>query len=177
MHKSWDAFRKRLAEYLKPHGAVSEFSRKTGISRGTLDNWLDDEKPTAPTLEFLDKVAEGMGVDPRTLISPTVKRGAFGAGMYLLWKMGARPHQPAPIRIKWDAPSEVLSRLEAIEKRLPEQPQDSVLRDILNIWPKLDDLGREALKVAAEDALRELSRRQQELNESSNPKGTRGKSG
>lgn len=70
MHKGWDAFRKRLSDALAPHGAVSEFSRKSGISRATLDKWLDDKNPTAPSLEFLDKAAAGLGVEPWELLKP-----------------------------------------------------------------------------------------------------------
>lgn len=57
----------RLREHLEPHGAVSEFSRKTGIPRRNLDNWLSG---TAIPVEAIDTIAAGMGVEPWELLKP-----------------------------------------------------------------------------------------------------------
>lgn len=61
-------FAKRLNEQLAPHGAVSEFCRKTGFARATVDRWLAAER--APELEQLEFVAQALGKEPWQLIAP-----------------------------------------------------------------------------------------------------------
>jgi transcriptional regulator with XRE-family HTH domain len=63
-----DVFRKKLATALGGYGAKSEFSRKTGISRTVLDRWLSGDN--SPTLETLERAAQGLGLQSWELIKP-----------------------------------------------------------------------------------------------------------
>lgn len=59
---------RRLREAVEPHGAVSEFCRKTRLPRKTVDNWLIGR--SLPSLENLETIATGLGVAPWQLLKP-----------------------------------------------------------------------------------------------------------
>lgn len=67
-YKTWDLLRKRLILNLEPHGAVSEFSRKTGFSRAGVDKWLNNL--SVPKIDVLDKFADALDQKPWQLIQP-----------------------------------------------------------------------------------------------------------
>lgn len=82
MRKLADTFRNKLNSLLEPHGAIGEFSRKTGFSRTAIETWRDGE--TTPTLKYLDQIAEKLGKDPVDLLgiekeAPTVESGLLPA--------------------------------------------------------------------------------------------------
>lgn len=72
MGKSWEVLRNRLLMYLSPHGAVSEFCRKTGLARSGVDRWLlpKEKGGGSPNIENLDAIADALGITPWDLIKP-----------------------------------------------------------------------------------------------------------
>jgi transcriptional regulator with XRE-family HTH domain len=58
---------KRLQVALEPHGALSEFCRKTRLPRKTVENWLNGT--TIPTTA-VDTIAEGLGTPTWELLKP-----------------------------------------------------------------------------------------------------------
>lgn len=67
MGKSGQTLVKCLNNYLAQHGAVSDFVRKTGFSRKAVDTWLAGT--SFPSVDSLDRIAEGLGITPAELIS------------------------------------------------------------------------------------------------------------
>jgi len=52
---------------MKERGAVADFCRKTGFSRASIQRW---EAGQYPTLETLERIAEGLGTTAWDLIKP-----------------------------------------------------------------------------------------------------------
>ena len=68
MGKASESFKKRIAAATGPHGALSDFCRKTGLGRNTVERWIFEG--VSPTLENLERAAEGMGMQAWELIKP-----------------------------------------------------------------------------------------------------------
>lgn len=68
MASSRELLVKRLSGLFAQHGSASDFCRRTGIPRATLENWL--KRGMAPDLDSLDKIAEGLGLTAAELIRP-----------------------------------------------------------------------------------------------------------
>ena len=63
-----NAFIRILRDRLSEYGAVSEFSRKSGFSRTTVDNWLSGK--ASPTVESLAAIAAALELEPWELLKP-----------------------------------------------------------------------------------------------------------
>jgi transcriptional regulator with XRE-family HTH domain len=61
-----DNLRRKLNEALSAHGAIGAFCKKTGVSRGTAENWRDGK--TVPSVDQLGIIAEALGTTPQTLL-------------------------------------------------------------------------------------------------------------
>lgn len=70
MSNSWESLKKRLGIALEPHGSVSEFCRVARLTRSSVDKWFDDRNPSIPSIEKLDRIAEGIGLKPWDAIKP-----------------------------------------------------------------------------------------------------------
>lgn len=68
MSNASEVFSKKLGDLLAPHGAVTEFCKKTGLNRATVDNWLHGRTP--PNVSKLQEVADALGVEPWEMIHP-----------------------------------------------------------------------------------------------------------
>ena len=70
MSKSWKLLQERLVAALKdkPHGVISDFCRRTKLSRSSVDGWLDDLN--APNVVKLDQIALGLNQKTWQVIQP-----------------------------------------------------------------------------------------------------------
>jgi transcriptional regulator with XRE-family HTH domain len=65
--KPAELLKKRLSEAFDKHGAVADFCRKTGFSRGAAENWRQGTQ--VPTVDKLGPIAEALGTTPAELLS------------------------------------------------------------------------------------------------------------
>lgn len=71
--RSAEIVAERLKKNFEPYGAIQRFSEASGLPRGNLQRWVNLE--TTMNLDFLDRVAETLGVEPADLIQPEAKNG------------------------------------------------------------------------------------------------------
>jgi transcriptional regulator with XRE-family HTH domain len=128
MAKSWDLLRNRLKKALSPHGAVSEFCRRTGFARSGVDRWMHNEN--IPKLDNLDVIAEGLGVNPWDLIKPE--------SIPQLQLPKPTPEEALEVL------TEIVRKVEAMEKSREFVPEDIAKKlhqldegDILTAWDML----------------------------------------
>lgn len=117
MTKSAQLFLYRLARALEPHGAIAEFCRNTGFGRSSVQNWL--ERGQTPTIENLDRVAEGLGTTAWELLKPE------------------EPAMPAPKPEPTNA-----DLLEEIRALRASEPSDPWIRDVVILLGDLDKTKR-----------------------------------
>lgn len=85
MSKSSETFINFLKGALLGHGAVSEFCRKSGFARPTVDRWLKGEN--SPTLENLERIAAILDKPVPEMLSPSY---AFGKSDPILRELFSR---------------------------------------------------------------------------------------
>jgi transcriptional regulator with XRE-family HTH domain len=130
MGKSLESLYNQLDRLLTPHGAVSEFCRKTKIGRSTVDAWLRRE--SSPTVATLEIAAEALKREPWELLRPE----------------GAKPALPPSLEALAAKVDELAKRnkvLEAAHSEIPalteklEPELAAAVKMLISAWPKFDE--------------------------------------
>jgi transcriptional regulator with XRE-family HTH domain len=127
----WDILRNKLIALRDQYGAVADFVRKTGFSRTTVENWLDNKN--IPNVETLGKIAFGLNCEPWELIKPACSTQA--------------PTIPLDEHIKTlevfahaqASTKEALDRVNASYQKQAEQLSDPNIKEAISILSTLDD--------------------------------------
>lgn len=114
-------------------------SRVSGVSRNTIYNAMDGGTPGTDTLR---KIARGLATDPYT---GDLNRIAYEAIIIDLFKKAGHG-QPAEVGTILNFDDELL-------KRLQEKATASEMAELIDRWPGLSELQREAVRAAVRAAL------------------------
>ena len=104
--KAQQTFIKRLNELL-PHGEATVLAQKTGIHLSTISNWRLGKPPINPTLENLEKLADGLSVPLAYLITDAP---------LLVVSASERERLERAIRAHAATSDELLRQLESLKK-------------------------------------------------------------
>jgi transcriptional regulator with XRE-family HTH domain len=125
----------RIKGALSEHGAVSDFCKKTGISRTAVNSWLDGK--TVPSLGNLDAIADYFRVSAQELVS---SEKPLSATLPQDWRKEAASVVKKVAILVDQLPPPVLAHLLTIDwKRVDDQTLFNItdaLRAVLAVLPK-----------------------------------------